>query len=530
MPLSIELTLTSIAPDGRAIGYRPDNEQAVVVADAIPGERVRVEIVESEAEGQQENWLSGRLLAVLEASPDRVPSPCPYFGPPTPVALPDGSMLNPDGAPRCGGCMWQHIAYERQLALKREIVVNCLADAHVVIPAANGLANELTNDELVDDVIALGDPTSQDEDAVLAFGFCTEMDFGLDRNGRLSLPARTGGLVAVDECLLHQSQLAQLFAAFAVDPETGAALAEELTGVSLAVGGTGDLLADGQTGSLVLESRRGDLPQLDLDLPINVFVRRPAGEDAQADLLVGEWTHAAAVGATTLAVYPPLGERRLFWPHVLGNEALPMIAGSLLEVQPFDYLLDIWAGFGANSVILAEQVATIVAVEDDPLAGAGLQSNLAGVDNVDFLGGPPERVLGEMVRDNYRVHGALLSPPDVADVLPLLPHLIGLGVGRLAIVAEDCHGFVASLGAIQSRGYGLTAIQPVDLQPHQSGVTLIARFDRLAESTPGYVPPVYQPPPQSRPARPARSEESPRRAKSRRRQGTKKGSGTKRSR
>jgi 23S rRNA (uracil1939-C5)-methyltransferase len=521
MPQPIELTLTSIAPSGEALGYLPDHlpddKRAIFVADAIPGERVRVEIIESSDDRQR-----GRLLEILEASPDRVTPPCPYFGPPIPVKMPDGSVLNPDGAPRCAGCVWQHIGYERQLALKREIVIEQLASF-----------DQALGEKLVEDAIALGDPRSLDEDAVLAYGFCTEMDFGLDRRGRLSLPDRNGGLLAVDECLLHHSQLAQLFAAFAVDAETGAALAEELLGVSLAVGATGDDLGDGQGGALVLESRRGEAPQLDLDLPVNVFLRRPAGDPEtntiQADLLVGEWTHSATAGAAALAVYLPLGDRRLFWPHALGNEALPMIAAALLEVQPFEYLLDVWAGFGANSVVLAEQAATIVAVENDPMAAAALQSNLAGVDNVDFLGGPPERVLGEMMQDSYRVHASLLTPPEVADVLPLLPHLVELGVSRLAIITEDSAGLAASITAIQSSGYALTAIQPVDLQPQQSGVTLIVRFDRLSEKTSGYVLPVYQPPPQSRPARPPRSEGSPRRARNRRKPGTKKGSGTKRS-
>ncbi|MBI3960165.1 MAG: hypothetical protein HY328_15240, partial [Chloroflexi bacterium] len=189
--------------------------------------------------------------------------------------------------------------------------------------------------------------------------------------------------------------------------------------------------------------------------------------------------HRVAAGPATLAVYPPLGDRHLSWPHALGNEAIPMIAAALLEVRPFDYLLDIWAGFGANSVVLAEQAATIIAVEDDPLAAAALQSNLAGLDSVDFLGGPPKRILTEMVGESYRVHAALLTPPEVADVVALLPHLIGLGVSRLALITDDSAGLARSLAAIRAKGYAVTAIQPVDLQPQQDGVTLIARFDRM---------------------------------------------------
>jgi len=533
MPQPIELTLTTIAASGEAVGYLPDtdwvrnpdqkgDERAVLVADAIPGERVLVEIVERE-----DGWLYGRLLEIVEASPDRVTPPCPYFGPPAPVRLPDGSFLNLAGARRCAGCLWQHIGYERQLALKREIVVAQIASGMLESTAQK---SRQAAEKLVEEVVALGDPHSPDGDAVLTFDFCTEMDFSLDKSGRLCLPDRMGGLLAVEECLLHQPQLSQLFAAFAVDPETGAALAQELTGVSLAVGGTGDELVDGQGGALVLESRRGDAPQLDLDLPVNVFLRRPAGDEIQADLLVGEWTHSAAAGAVTIAVYPPLGDRRLSWPHALGNEAIPMIAGALLAVQPFEYLADIWAGFGANSVVLAEQCATIVAVEDNPMAAAALQSNLAGLDSVDLLGGPPERVLTEMVEQNYRVHAALLTPPAMTDLLPLLPYLIRLGVSRMAVISDESAELAASLAAIRAKGYALTTIQPVDLQPQQESVTLIARFDRLTDAVPVAARPAPQSPPQSPTARPRRSAEPALPANSRRTRGTKKGSGKGRSR
>ncbi len=83
-----------------------------------------------------------------------------------------------------------------------------------------------------------------------------------------------------------------------------------------------------------------------------------------------------------------------------------------------------------------------------------------------------------MARDNYRVHAGLLTPPEVTDALPLLSHLAGLGVSRLALITDDAVGLARSLAAFRAKGYTLTRIQPIDLQPHQNGVMLIARFDR----------------------------------------------------
>src|SRR5690606_13367621 len=93
---------------GEAVGRLPSGK-ACFVAYAIPGERVVVEVVE-----EHKRWARGRLVEVVEPSPDRVPAPCPYFG------------QDEAGEPRCGGCALQHIAPERQAQLKRQVVVDQL--------------------------------------------------------------------------------------------------------------------------------------------------------------------------------------------------------------------------------------------------------------------------------------------------------------------------------------------------------------------------------------------------------------------
>ena len=60
----------------------------------IPGETVTASVTR-----QKKNFAEADLVSVEVPSPDRVEPPCPYFG-------------------RCGGCSYQHIAYDKQLAFK----------------------------------------------------------------------------------------------------------------------------------------------------------------------------------------------------------------------------------------------------------------------------------------------------------------------------------------------------------------------------------------------------------------------------
>jgi len=76
--------------------------RVVFVRHAIPGERVVVEITEG-TEGDR--FWRGDAVEVIEASPDRVPAPCPVAGPGL-----------------CGGCDFQHVDLDRQRLLKADVV------------------------------------------------------------------------------------------------------------------------------------------------------------------------------------------------------------------------------------------------------------------------------------------------------------------------------------------------------------------------------------------------------------------------
>ena len=54
--------------------------------------------------------VAAQVVQTLNGSRDRRDPPCPYFGP-------------------CTGCQWQHIEYRRQLEIKRERVIEALAQA-----------------------------------------------------------------------------------------------------------------------------------------------------------------------------------------------------------------------------------------------------------------------------------------------------------------------------------------------------------------------------------------------------------------
>src|SRR5512142_1607778 len=98
----MELTIDKLVYGGDALARLPADEQgkgkAVFLPFVLPGEKARAHIVE-----QRPGFARADLDAVLSPSPHRVEPRCPYYF-------------------KCGGCHYQHAAYEHKLKLKADIL------------------------------------------------------------------------------------------------------------------------------------------------------------------------------------------------------------------------------------------------------------------------------------------------------------------------------------------------------------------------------------------------------------------------
>ena len=86
------LKIEDVAFGGKGVGR--EQGKAVFVPYTIEGEMVSAEVVR-----EKKQFAEAELVEVLQNSPNRVAPQCPYFA-------------------RCGGCAYQHIDYQHQLAIK----------------------------------------------------------------------------------------------------------------------------------------------------------------------------------------------------------------------------------------------------------------------------------------------------------------------------------------------------------------------------------------------------------------------------
>ncbi len=97
---TISLTIHDVAFGGAGVARQEG--KVYFVPFTIPGEKITARVVRD-----KKKFAEAELLSVDEPSPHRVEPRCPYFG-------------------RCGGCSYQHIAYEQQVPLKQTQVEQTL--------------------------------------------------------------------------------------------------------------------------------------------------------------------------------------------------------------------------------------------------------------------------------------------------------------------------------------------------------------------------------------------------------------------
>jgi 23S rRNA (uracil1939-C5)-methyltransferase len=214
-----EVELSAFAYGGEALGRLPDG-RAVFVPFALPGEKVRVRLVE-----EKQRYARAELLEVLEASPERSSPLCAHFG-------------------VCGGCHYQHMPYQKQLEAKAEILRDQLQRIGKI------------SDPPVEPTVA----SPRD------YYYRNHIQFHLTEEGRLGFhEALSKRVFPIEECHLPVDSINAVWPRLEVEPIPG------LQRVNLRSGADEDVL-------IVLESEDELLPEFSVEeMPVSVAHFGPAG-------------------------------------------------------------------------------------------------------------------------------------------------------------------------------------------------------------------------------------------------------------
>ncbi len=385
--------------------------KVIFVPYALPGETVRVEI-----EISKKGWAQARLVEIVEPSPERVTPACPHFGPDA-----------------CGGCQWQHISYQAQLAYKTEGVREQLA-------RLGGLT-----DVLVRPTRAVGEP----------WGYRNHVQLHASPDGLGYVAADGRRVEPVAACPIMHPLIAELFEELDIE-------IEELEGLTLRAG-----ISTGQ--QLVVFETADDEPfELEVDRPVSCVLLL---SDGTPITLVGRDHFFERVAGKDYRV----SAQSFFQVNTAGAQALVDAVTAYLSPQPDETLLDLYCGVGLFSLALAGQVGRIVAVEANPVAAGDARFNVqaAGLDNVRVVENEAGAALAAL---DERVDAVVADPPRSGCGPAVVSRLAALGPERLVYVACDPATLARDAKSLTAAGYRLVEVQPLDLFPQTYHVESVALF------------------------------------------------------
>jgi len=400
-----------MAHGGSAVGRYEG--RAVFVPYVLPGERVRARITQ-----EKERFAHAEAVELITRSPARVDPPCPYFGP-----------------GRCGGCHWQHIAYEQQLEYKRAIVVDQL-----------------------ERIGKLRAPTVRPTiPSPSPWGYRAHMTFTVTPEGALGFYSDDNShLVPVDECHILNPALRELIARLNLE---GSAVSR----VRLQAG------SDPADRMIILEIEGEDAPEVLINLP-GVSVNLLTGDNEPINLIGSPYAFYTVAGRSFrvtaggfFQVNPPVAE-------VLVEEVLRR-----LDLQGGESVLDLYSGVGLFTAFIAGRAAFVTSVESYPPAVGDADANLAEFENVDLIEGSVEAVLSDLAEPFDSV---VVDPPRTGLGPRVTSRLAKMAPRRIVYVSCDPATFARDAAELARAGYRLLDVQPVDMFPQTFHIECVSTLER----------------------------------------------------
>lgn len=409
---------------GEALG-RDANGRVVFVPYAIAGEEVVVEIVEA-----KKNFARARLVEIITPSPARVTPRCPHF-----AQRPSPSQGEGKGEGRgCGGCQWQHIAYDAQLKFKTEIVREQFARIGKMPDAP------------VRDAIGMTEP----------WRYRNNVQFQIDDDGRLCFRAmESHDLVRIGECHIIHPLIDGMFHSLEFE---GA----DFSGVTLRAGiKTGQKL-------LILEGRDDEPPEISVDEPVSIVYQTSGGETLS---LVGKDALHEELRGRLFRISP----QSFFQVNTLMADKLLELVEQFLVPRAEDVLLDAFGGVGTFGLSLASRVARVIEIEESKEAVSDAKANAIDLSNVEFYRGTVEEILPKL---KTKIDLVVADPPRAGIAPVALDALIAKAPRAMVYVSCDPATLARDARRLVDGGYRLREVQPVDLFPQTYHIESVSWFEK----------------------------------------------------
>ncbi len=442
----ITLEISDLNDQGDGVGRY--EQRVVFVPNTVPGDYIQTRLIRVKP-----SYGYGKLLSVLTPSPHRIKPPC---------------ILAQD----CGGCQWQHIAYDYQLISKK----NQLEQALIRLGKFN-------NPPVKD---------TQCSHHSLAYRNKVTYPLGVNLAGEIKAgfyERNSHKIVNLNQCPVQDQKFDSLLQKIKKDIQNqGWSIYDEQTHkgdlryLGLRIGRrTGEVLITLVSTTLKLINLEHQAQQWQEQYPYVVGVCIHVNPHPNNIIFAGQtycvWGRDY-LWEELCGLRWQIRPDTFFQVHTEQAEMLVNYLGKHLALQGHECIVDAYCGIGTLSLPLAKDVQKIIGLEVQPHAihQARLNAVANGIENAEFYCGTVEALLPQLA---LNPHIILLDPPRKGCDPKVIDFLRNHPVERLVYVSCNPATLARDLQQLCHQNiYVLEAVAPFDFFPQTHHVESISFLRR----------------------------------------------------
>jgi 23S rRNA (uracil1939-C5)-methyltransferase len=455
------VSVLDYAAEGKALA-RVDGK-VIFIEGAVPGDVADIRLSKN-----KKDWAEGRAIHIHEYAPHRTTPFCGHFG-------------------VCGGCKWQMLPYDMQLAYKqREVEENLRRIGKLVIPEQlpiigaaetryyrNKLEFTFSNRRYLSD--AEIKDTSFERPGTGALGF--------------HVPRIFDKVIDIEECFLMAEPanairntirafaLQQGFSFYDIKAHTG-----WLRNLIIRLCSTGELMVNICIGYEDREMLEALCDHLLAEVPAIttlLYTINPKWNDSIFDLHPLVYTGKGFVIEKLDDFRFKIGPKSFFQTNTQQAEQLYRVTRDFAGLTGVETVYDLYCGTGSIGIFVSKGAKKIIGVEviEEAIADARENAALNQIDHAHFFAGDVIKICND---DFFAAHGRpdviITDPPRAGMHEQLVRKLLEIAAPRIVYVSCNSATQARDL-LLLSEKYQVLKVQAVDMFPHTHHIENVALLE-----------------------------------------------------
>jgi 23S rRNA (uracil1939-C5)-methyltransferase len=447
---------------GKTVAKAPDGK-VIFLPNAVPGDIVDVQTFK-----KRKAYYEGKAIAFHKLSIKRTEAACEHFG-------------------TCGGCKWQHMAYEHQLFYKqKEVTNNLVRIGHIELPEVTpilGSAKQYFYRNKMEFSFSDSRWLTQEE-------INSDEDLG-DRNALgFHIPGMWDKILDVNKCHLQEdpsNAIRNAVKSFAIDNKLEFFNTRQQSGLlrtlMIRTTSTGEVMVLIQFFKEDVKKRELLLTYLNETFPEITslqYVINGKANDTIYDQEVIRFSGRDHIFEEMEGLKFKINAKSFYQTNSDQAYELYKITREFAGLTGSELVYDLYTGTGTIAQFVAKQAKKVIGIESvpDAIIAAKENAQLNNINNVEFYVGDMKNVFNaEFISNHGKPDVIITDPPRDGMHKDVVQQLLNIGANKIVYVSCNSATQARDLALLDGT-YKVTQVRAVDMFPqthHVENVVLLER-------------------------------------------------------